>query len=148
MLFYCWFTVYDAGPALNQHWSNISCSLGSFLMDLTFLHTQRSVPVPQGTVRYACSQTKVDQLFLSKLHPVNKLHIFLPLFKMPVILYEPPVVQFPIGPIHCDPLHTMYHTSVFVPLHRIVRSFPLLSKIPFAGVSKFAQPSTEDHRHD
>ena len=29
MLVYCWFTVYDAEPTINQHWPNVLCLLGS-----------------------------------------------------------------------------------------------------------------------
>ena len=28
ILLHCWATVFDAGPKVNQHWSNVSCLLG------------------------------------------------------------------------------------------------------------------------
>ena len=31
MLVYCWLSVVDAGPTVNQHWTNASCSRGSWL---------------------------------------------------------------------------------------------------------------------
>ena len=36
MLVYCWATVVDGGPALNQHWVDVSIYL-----DLMLIHTQR-----------------------------------------------------------------------------------------------------------
>ena len=35
MLIRCWASVTDAGPALNQHWVNVSCLLGN-----SFFHSR------------------------------------------------------------------------------------------------------------
>ena len=45
MLVQCWFTVYDAGPASNQQWDNISWLLGLMSLPRLFVSHMREVNV-------------------------------------------------------------------------------------------------------
>ena len=43
MLVQCWFTVYDAGPTLNQQWDNVSCLLGLMSLPRLFVSHMEEV---------------------------------------------------------------------------------------------------------
>ena len=45
MLVQCWFTVYDAGPTLNQQWDNVSCLLGLMSRPCLFVSHMKEVNV-------------------------------------------------------------------------------------------------------
>ena len=45
ILVQCWFTVYDAGPTLNQQWDNVSCLLGLMSLPHLFVSHMREVNV-------------------------------------------------------------------------------------------------------
>ena len=45
MLVQCWFTVYDAGPTLNQQWDSVSCLLGLMSLPRLFVSHMREVNV-------------------------------------------------------------------------------------------------------
>ena len=45
MLVQCWLTVYDVGPALNQHWFNVSCLLGGICRMYCDVRRQTAVTV-------------------------------------------------------------------------------------------------------